>query len=106
MTGSTSGAGSFACTVKGGGGSGGRRGAKRSVSIAMGPDSAGFGGFGKVSLFWHLLTRRFHVKIQQGPSIIRQVRQDLNWGFELIQGAVRARMPNTSTGCSVVRARV
>ena len=39
MTGSTSGAGSFACTVKGGGGSGGRRGAKRSVSVAMGPVS-------------------------------------------------------------------
>ena len=41
MTGSTSGAGSFACTVKGGGGSGGRRGPKRFISIAM----AGLGRF-------------------------------------------------------------
>ena len=74
MTGSTSGAGSFACTVKGGGGSGGRRGAKSFLSID-------FGGFVKVSLFWHLLTRKFHVKIQQGPSRIRQVRQVLTRRF-------------------------
>ena len=40
-----------------------------------------FGGFVKVSLFWHLLTRKFHVKIQQGPSRIRQVRQVLTRRF-------------------------
>ena len=36
MTGSTSGAGSSACTVKGGGGSGGRRGVKRSFGTVWG----------------------------------------------------------------------
>ena len=42
MTGSTSGAGSSELPWKGGGGSGGRRGAKRSVSVAM-------AGLGRVS---------------------------------------------------------
>ena len=47
------------------------------------------------------------VAVMQGRGRERgEVRQYLNGGFELIQGAVRARMPNTSTGCSVVRARV